>query len=740
MKHCLRKMAGVLMLWICLQPNLPCNDARERIKYSKEGLEIDGKPILPMCAEFHYWRSDPKAWDDILGRMIKGAGFTMVASYIPWSVHEPYKGVFDFTGWTNPRANLEGFLKLLKKHNLYFFARSGPYCYGEIHGGGPPEYANIVGGRTREFLKLSEEWVKNICQIWKEYSIYNGGPLIAIQLDNEILPNSVYFPDFLKEKYGSIKSLNKYWGTNFSDFDSILKDNKAYDGKLSWRNCLDAMEYQTRYFPSWYLSTLREMFKKYGADVPLVSNNTFFACQDWYTLQEESDFIGIDYYAYYLMPGDSYYWDYLYLSLNNNINKFPWSPEFQCGSSMMHFGPTTSQHQKLITFFALASGMRGLNYFMFVERERWEGYCPVKNNGMMGDTWFAHRHFCKVLNDIEWVKLKRHCSIGVIWSMEHFWRFLYEGGRKYNIQPDDYTEVASRTYECAQQPLWDYVKALIDTDTNFDMVDIRTDFSGYPVLLYAGPPLLDKVFQEKLVNYVKGGGRLVFLSSPPCREYDENPSSVLIEELGLQSQENTQKNVSVVIGNKQINTHLFATFKNVSKDEILVRTKDGEVCGVRKRVGKGEVIQIGFAALNPELLKETVNLLNLPLSVQSDNSWIHTSLHLNKEKDITVVIAINRNTKEETARIKIFPDLGLKEDVWIQEEFNHCRLEMKPNQTFKIAIPAKDVAVVHIRKHKVTKEEPQAEEKMRRLFKSVGAPAPIKEKEKSKFEKGGDAL
>ena len=314
---------------------------------------------------------------------------------------------------------------MVKKHNLYFFARSGPLCYGEIDGGGPTDYANIVGGRTEKFIELSEEWIKQISKVWKEYSIHNGGPVVFVQIDNEILSHKLYFPRFLKEKYGcSINKLNKRWKTNFVDFESIIKDDEAYEGKLNWYNCLDAMEYQTRYFPRWYVSSLRKMFEKYGTDVPLMTNNTFINRQDWYEMQKEVEFIGLNYYGYYLLPGDSYYWAYLTLSLNNNINNFPWSPEFQCGSSMMLFGPTPSQHQKLVTFFALASGMRGVNYYMFVERERWEGYCPVTENGKVRPEWFAHKHFFKVQKDIDWVNLRRQCSVGLLWSQEQYWRFI----------------------------------------------------------------------------------------------------------------------------------------------------------------------------------------------------------------------------------------------------------------------------------------------------------------------------
>ncbi|RKY74868.1 MAG: beta-galactosidase, partial [Candidatus Latescibacterota bacterium] len=60
-----------------------------RVQVGKDGIRIDGKKLLPICGEFHYWRVDPRWWDDILGRLFRGAEMTMVASYIPWSVHEP---------------------------------------------------------------------------------------------------------------------------------------------------------------------------------------------------------------------------------------------------------------------------------------------------------------------------------------------------------------------------------------------------------------------------------------------------------------------------------------------------------------------------------------------------------------------------------------------------------------------------------------------------------------------------
>ena len=97
----------------------------EWVEFGKDGLRVKGEKIIPMCAAFHYWRVEPRWWDDILGRLIKGAEMTMVASYIPWSFHEKVRGDFDFTGRRDPKANLKDFLDLVHKHGLYFVARTG---------------------------------------------------------------------------------------------------------------------------------------------------------------------------------------------------------------------------------------------------------------------------------------------------------------------------------------------------------------------------------------------------------------------------------------------------------------------------------------------------------------------------------------------------------------------------------------------------------------------------------------
>jgi len=51
----------------------------------------------------------------------------VVVRYVPWNVHEPQPGSYDFTG----QENLSNFLVTAQEAGLLVILRSGPYICGE---------------------------------------------------------------------------------------------------------------------------------------------------------------------------------------------------------------------------------------------------------------------------------------------------------------------------------------------------------------------------------------------------------------------------------------------------------------------------------------------------------------------------------------------------------------------------------------------------------------------------------
>ena len=68
-----------------------------------------------------------------------------IFSYVPWNLHEPEKGVFDFgDGGRDFSAflDLPRFIQMAQEEDLFVIFRPGPYVCGEWEFGGPPRWAN----------------------------------------------------------------------------------------------------------------------------------------------------------------------------------------------------------------------------------------------------------------------------------------------------------------------------------------------------------------------------------------------------------------------------------------------------------------------------------------------------------------------------------------------------------------------------------------------------------------------
>ena len=58
---------------------------------------LDGEPFTILSGSIHYTRVHPTDWHHSLYNL-KAMGFNTVETYVPWNMHEPEPGVFDFAG------------------------------------------------------------------------------------------------------------------------------------------------------------------------------------------------------------------------------------------------------------------------------------------------------------------------------------------------------------------------------------------------------------------------------------------------------------------------------------------------------------------------------------------------------------------------------------------------------------------------------------------------------------------
>jgi beta-galactosidase len=146
---------------------------------------LNGKPFRIISGEMHYARIPREYWRDRL-RMAKAMGLNTVTTYVFWNAHEPHPGVFDFTG----NLDVAEFVREAQQEGLYVILRPGPYSCAEWEFGGFPSWllkdpSVVVRSRDPQFLAAARTWLLRLGQQLAPLQIGNGGPIIAVQVENE---------------------------------------------------------------------------------------------------------------------------------------------------------------------------------------------------------------------------------------------------------------------------------------------------------------------------------------------------------------------------------------------------------------------------------------------------------------------------------------------------------------------------------------------------------------------------
>ena len=249
----------------------PAPAAKSYMNFDSKGFLIHGKRTFLVSAGLEYARIPRDLWYDRLLRL-KRCGFNCVEFYTFWNFHEPHEGQFDFTG----DHDLNAFLKLVKKMNMYAIARVGPYYCAEWNLGGYPIWLKFkdslqVRVPNAEFEKYVDRYFAKLLPIIRQNQINHGGAVIMVQLENEhpsgwgtYMPNK-YFSFLKKEAQtygievpcffsglhhgadpaGNKKSLDdkkrpnpwfttEFWSVWFNRYGSDQKDADDY-GRRTWK-------------------------------------------------------------------------------------------------------------------------------------------------------------------------------------------------------------------------------------------------------------------------------------------------------------------------------------------------------------------------------------------------------------------------------------------------------------------------------------------------------------------------
>jgi len=156
------------------------------LSYTNAYLTRNGRPWYPVMGEMHFSRVAAGDWETAILKM-KSGGIQVLSTYVFWDHHEAAEGVFDWTG----NKNLQQFLALCQKHGMYVWLRPGPWVHAEARNGGFPDWLLQKKLRLRQndsvYLQYTQRFYEAIGQQCNGYWFKQGGPVIGVQIENELV-------------------------------------------------------------------------------------------------------------------------------------------------------------------------------------------------------------------------------------------------------------------------------------------------------------------------------------------------------------------------------------------------------------------------------------------------------------------------------------------------------------------------------------------------------------------------
>lgn len=415
---------------------------------------LDEKPLPLISGSFHYWRVEKKLWKSIFDKIID-LGFKIIDTYCPWSVHEIERGSFDF-GEIDEKKDLNSFLHLAKEKGIYVLVRPGPHINSELTYFGypkrifkiqdilsrssdgtpvylpsPPRMFPVPSYASEKFYDEVKIFFDAICPIL-EKNLYPRGPIIATQADNEMslfFRTSPYDHDyssssiklyqkFLEEKYKDINILNKIYRKNYKSFGNIKPPvDFLAEKKEDIPYYLDWMEYK-EYYIIHGVSRIAQMLKERGINTPIYHNYPTIIPRPPFNLlkmEEVIDIQGCDLY-----PKKEAF-DIIKLGglLTSTLSRLPFMPEFSSGFFLWGGLPITLSDQKFTTPSLFMFGIKAVNFYMLVERERWFGSPITRKAKIRKDYYKFYKDFLLLLKKMDFTQLKRKSDILVLLHFEY---------------------------------------------------------------------------------------------------------------------------------------------------------------------------------------------------------------------------------------------------------------------------------------------------------------------------------
>ncbi len=620
--------------------------------FSKNLFWLDNHPFLLQAGELHYFRIPPDQWEHRLN-LLKAAGFNAVASYIPWRWHEVEEGRFDFDGHSHPQRALSAFLDLAASLDLWILPRPGPYIMAETINEGIPDWVftnypqvtlldqhgqphNIVSYLHPDFLACAARWYRAVFGVLTPRQVTRGGRILAVQLDNEMgmihwvhnifdtNPDTLArFADFLRQTYG--EELSRRY-PNSTGEKPFAPDEKSFaplvaalregltrpESPHAARVVSDYRRFFRRYLRD-YAAFLLQEARANGLEVPPIINIHGFAdsgktfpiglSQLVEVMELEGVLTATDVYPMFI--GEGNFHELLLVNEMTRALQNPAQPlfsmEFQAGGNNDFSGAQTSFYD-LHTRLSLSVGMRAINHYLFFDGEnepllspvrRHEWGHPVRKDGSLRRHYHRYPKLSAALSAYgEALTISRPQTVTAIgFRLDDFMTEVNTPA----------TEEKSRILTHQREViLFDFIaRGLALTHRPFRALELardRLDPAETPTLWVMTDHTLEAALQQKLVDYVRAGGRLALLGRLPQQDEEGRPCTILRQALGVkdvQSDPPFTPSHIVAFGYEEVPVSFVETCRG--DFEKVIASRRGETVGFVTRLGEGKVLVFGAA-------------------------------------------------------------------------------------------------------------------------------------------------
>lgn len=679
--------------------------------FSDGVFKLNGEPFYMNSGEFHYFRVPHEEWKRRM-KLFKEMGGNTVSTYIPWLIHEPEEGKFDFD---SPQINLRHFLDCAAEFGLAVILRPGPYQYSElIYDGLPPwlcrNYPEILArdrhGRImhcsavsylhKKFIEKVSLYFDRVCPVIAEYSVPGNGPVILAQPDNELGgvhlwrgdfdcncetmgfgDDSGRFAAYLRRRFGSVEALNRRYGSSYRSFGEFGPPPDAACSGAP--DLLRQRDYADFYWhcAAEYIKLLITLMEERGVPGPFCHNsaNPAMNCCFYEVKKQLGDRI--------LLGSDHYYsldqrWPqnnptpqyaircFISLEQLRLMNNPPCVLEFPYGS-LSDWPPITPEDMEACAMMHLGFGMRGHNGYIFTggmnipgtgsTTDMYDYNAPVNADGAPRPTYYALQHFSGYI--------KAHPEI-ICSGCDSDFRILMPWSLAYADE-----RWGGRVYPGiigAAQAWNSFVTGLVTSafaaGLTPEMVDPQDDEwvndIDKPLVLWNNG-CVSPLQQQKLVRFLAGGGRLLCL--PVIPEYDENfeRCTILSDYMGgATSGEAVSPSITPVrlniagIENIYCNNEFYPAGNVPADAEIIGRNEySGEAAAWRKN-------GFMFLGLNwyhgknehAAMMSNLLEQLGMRRRIVSSDSWVITVLRKHSRGNTLFIMNLGSSPRSVTLQIR----------------------------------------------------------------------------------------